>query len=52
MKEELTENGLTEAEELNILLREETDSVSGPFKSIKELMEHLNSQDGEATRSI
>ena len=48
MKEELTENGFTEAEELDILKREKTDSVSGPFKSIKELMEHLSSIDDEA----
>ena len=48
MKEELTENGLTEAEELEILASA-NEPTSGPFKSFEELFEHLNSQDDKGT---
>jgi len=46
MQEELTENGLTEAEELEILASAD-EPTSGPFHSFEELMKHLNSEDND-----
>ena len=45
-KEKFTENGLTEAEELEILASA-NEPTSGPFKSFEELMKHLNSEDND-----
>lgn len=38
---EITENGLTLAEELEILEADKNDEVSGPFDSTEELIKHL-----------
>jgi hypothetical protein len=39
---EITENGLTLAEELDILDRAENDETVGPFSNAKSLMKSLN----------
>ncbi|OGC82816.1 MAG: hypothetical protein A2788_01330 [Candidatus Abawacabacteria bacterium RIFCSPHIGHO2_01_FULL_46_8] len=38
---EITENGLTVAEELSILVSDSMDEVSGPFKTVASLMRAL-----------
>ena len=43
---EVTENGFTVAEEMRILEDEKDATFSGPFKTVEELMNHLNNQDG------
>lgn len=42
---EITENGLTVAEELEILESEANDKVYGPFHSAKEVMKALNEEE-------
>ncbi len=40
--QELTPNGLTIAEEMEILRRDQEDEVYGPFDNVKSLMKSLN----------
>lgn len=41
---EITENGMTVAEELEILRSDTEDPTYGPFETVEELMESLNSK--------
>ncbi len=42
---EITVNGFTVAEEMRILEDVKDETYSGPFNTVKELMNHLNNQD-------